>query len=107
MNMSEADLNKIDDLIHAKARLGIMSLIMTYGKCDFTFLKKKLSLSDGNLGTHIRKLEEAEYIRVEKTFANRKPKTVCYPTEKGEKAYQRYICALEDMLYMSKGNEKA
>ena len=54
-----------------------MSILMSYGKADFTFLKKKLGLSDGNLGAHIRKLEEAEYIVVEKTsFAENRERSV-------------------------------
>lgn len=97
--MSDAPLNRIDDLIHGKARLGIMSLLMTYKQADFRFLKQKLGLSDGNLGANIRKLEEANYIEVEKTFYKRKPKTVCKITETGKEAYQAYVQTLEKMLY--------
>ncbi|QDI92287.1 transcriptional regulator [Salicibibacter halophilus] len=97
--MSDAPLNRINDLIHGKARLGIMSLLMTYKEGDFNFLKQKLGLSDGNLGAHIRKLEEADYIEVVKTFEKRKPKTVCSVTETGKKAYRQYVQALEEMLY--------
>ncbi len=96
--MDENSLHQLDDVIHAKARLGIMSILMSYGKADFTFLKKKLGLSDGNLGAHIRKLEEAEYIVVEKTFVRRKPRTICYPSEKGKQAYKKYIETLEKII---------
>lgn len=97
--MTQLPLQKIDDVIHAKARLGIMSLLMSYENCDFSFLKKKLGLSDGNLGTHLKKLEEAAYIKMEKTFVNQKPKTICQPTDIGEQAYREYLVALENLLY--------
>lgn len=98
--MDRPQLQKIDDVIHAKARLGIMSLLMTYGESDFPFLKKKLGLSDGNLGSHLRKLEESDYVRIEKKFVDRKPKTICQTTPKGEEAYKGYIQALEQLIYM-------
>lgn len=103
--MDEASINQLDDIIHAKARLGIMSILMTYGKSDFTHLKKKLGLSDGNLGAHIRKLEEAEYIVVEKTFVRRKPKTVCELSEKGKEAYKHYLETLEKIIQGLGGDE--
>ena len=56
----------LNDLIHVKVRLGIMSLLMTYKECDFTFLKKKLEITDGNLGSHLQKLEDANYIEIKK-----------------------------------------
>lgn len=97
--MTRLHLEKIDDVIHAKARLGIMSLLMSYENCDFSFLKKKLGLSDGNLGSHLKKLEEAAYIEMEKKFVNQKPKTICQTTEKGKRAYKEYLSALENLLY--------
>lgn len=96
--MGDGKLNEINDLIHAKVRLGIMSMVMTYEQCDFSQLKKQLGLTDGNLGTHIRRLEEAGYIHVKKTFINRKPKTYIRVTETGAAAYREYIAALEAIL---------
>lgn len=99
-------LEHLDDIIHVKARLGIMSILIAYGKSDFTFLKKKLDLSDGNLGSHIRKLEEVGYIEVQKSFIARKPKTVCQATETGIATYQRHIKALESMIYSFRQEEE-
>ncbi|SEN91667.1 Winged helix DNA-binding domain-containing protein [Amphibacillus marinus] len=97
--MTDKPLNKLNDLIHGKARLGIMSLLMTYGEGDFSFLKDQLGLSDGNLGAHIRKLEEAGYLDVTKLFQNRKPRTLCRLTNEGKDAYADYLATLEEMLY--------
>lgn len=94
-----SDVNRLNDVIHAKARLAIMSLVMMHGACDFAFLKKKLELTDGNLGAHIRRLEEAGYVDVEKTFVKRKPKTTVRPTETGKQAYDEYVRTLERLLY--------
>lgn len=96
--MAEPPLRGINDVIHAKARLGIMSLVMSHSYCDFTMLKQKLDLTDGNLGSHILKLEQAGYIFVEKTFVNRKPKTFITVTKSGAKAYADYIDALEMLI---------
>ncbi|SDC59751.1 winged helix-turn-helix domain-containing protein [Shouchella lonarensis] len=97
--MRKDGLGSINDLIHAKARLGIMSMVMTYEYCDFTMLKEKLRLTDGNLGAHIQKLEEAQYIITKKTFLGRKPKTYVSVTEEGREAYREYIATLEAVLY--------
>lgn len=55
-----SNVNSLNDLIHPKVRLGIMSLLMIYETCDFTFLKGSLSVTDGNLGSHLKKLEEVK-----------------------------------------------
>jgi|SRR5690625_980802 len=97
--MNNRFVQNIDDLIHAKARLGIMSMVMIYDKCDFMMLKKQLGLTDGNLGSHIKRLEDADYIQVTKTFEQRKPKTYITVTEKGAKAYETYINTLESIIH--------
>lgn len=104
--MSETPFDQIDELIHVKARLGIMSLLMTYDQCDFTFLKKQLKITDGNLGSHIQKLEQANYISVEKTFVDRKPKTNVRVTEIGSEAYKNYIAAIESILKITRKSEE-
>lgn len=92
------NVNKLNDLIHAKVRLGIMSLLMTYKECDFTFLKKSLSITDGNLGSHLKKLEDAEYVDITKTFVSKKPKTTVKITKIGIEAYKEYIGTIEAIL---------
>ena len=90
--------NQLNDLIHAKVRLGIMSLLMAYEECDFTFLKKTLEITDGNLGSHLQKLEEADYIEIRKTFDMKRPKSIIVLTRDGETAYLEYIETLEAIL---------
>ncbi|WP_273130576.1 winged helix-turn-helix domain-containing protein [Bacillus weihaiensis] len=95
------NLNNLNELIHAKVRLGIMSLLMTYDECDFTLLKKSLSITDGNLSSHLKKLEEANYINMQKTFVSKKPKTIVEITETGSKAYKEYIRTIEEILKLN------
>ncbi|MEH6944239.1 winged helix-turn-helix domain-containing protein [Bacillus sp. JJ722] len=89
---------QLNDLIHAKVRLGIMSLLMSYEECDFTFLKKELEITDGNLGSHLQKLEEANYIEIRKVFDKKRPKSIVVITSNGKTAYLEYIETLEAIL---------
>lgn len=107
--MTEWSLDKLDEVIHAKARLGIMSILMTYEQCEFTFIKKKLGLTDGNLSTHIKKLEEADYISIEKLFVKKKPTTYLSVTSKGRKAFELYVSNVEAIIKtgtISKDNKR-
>jgi len=65
---------------------------------EFTFLRELLGLTDGNLGAHVRKLEEEGYLRVEKTFVQRKPRTFIALSDKGRKAFKGHVTALESIL---------
>jgi DNA-binding MarR family transcriptional regulator len=96
--MGKSKQPKFDELILSKTRLGIMAALMSGDKLDFTYLRNALKLSDGNLSIQIRKLEEAGYIKVEKIFVNRKPKTFCKITRKGQKAVRNLIGKLEALM---------
>ena len=85
------DLQQLDDLIHSKVRLGIMAALASAEEVDFNFLKEKLNLTDGNLSANMRRLEEAGYIEVTKTFLQRKPKTLYRITSLGQKAFEQYL----------------
>ena len=76
-------LGSIDDAIHQKARMGIMSLLLALGEGDFKLLKETLSLSDGNLSTHLTLLEDRGYIDVHKEFVRKKPRTTYRPSDTG------------------------
>jgi DNA-binding MarR family transcriptional regulator len=89
---------KLDKVIHQKARLGIMSILSVAEKAEFNYLKERLKLTDGNLSTHLSHLENSDYIKIEKTFVKKKPKTLCYLTEKGRKAFLEYIDNLEQII---------
>jgi DNA-binding MarR family transcriptional regulator len=91
----------LDTTIHQPVRLQIMSSLVsldTQEKVDFTYLKDLLKLTDGNLGGHLNKLEEAGYIKIEKTFVGKKPKTFVCLTGKGRDAFAEHIAALEDIV---------
>ena len=91
-------LDALDDIIHQKVRLGVMSSLMAAGEADFNFLKAALGVSDGNLSTHLAVLEEHGYITVRKEFVGKKPRTTYTPTEAGRKAFEAYVAALESLV---------
>ena len=95
--MAKSEKPKFDELILSKTRLGIISALIGGDKLEFTYLRNTLGLSDGNLSVQIRKLDEAGYIKIEKVFVERKPKTFCKITGKGQKAIQKLISELENM----------
>ena len=93
-----ADLN---ELIHQPVRLRIMSALASLAsdaQVDFTYLKKLLEVTDGNLGTHLLKLEEAGYLTQEKTFVDRKPRTYIRITKSGRQAFKKHVAALKEIL---------
>lgn len=91
----------LDDLIHQPVRLRIMSALTSLEareQVDFSFLKEKLALTDGNLGAHLRALEDAGYILVEKAFVERRPKTFVAASAAGRKAFAAHVTALQSIL---------
>ena len=100
--MPKPEKPKFDELILSKTRLGIISALIGGDKLDFTYLRNALKLSDGNLSVQIRKLEEAGYIKVEKVFVDRKPKTFCKITAKGQRAVRNLINKLEGLVNTNK-----
>lgn len=81
-----------------RARLGIMSVLMVNDTVDFTTLKQWLELTDGNLASHTRALEELGYIVCEKRFIGRKPNTTFRATLQGREAFQEHLAALEQFV---------
>ena len=96
-------LDAIDETIHQKVRLGIMSALMARGECDFRFLKDTLGVTDGNLSIHLARLEEAGYIAVRKEFVQRKPRTTYTPTPAGANAFHAYLAVLERIVQSAAG----
>ena len=92
------DYRAIDDVIHGRVRLAGMAFLSGAGSADFTLLRSKVGVTDGNLSVHIRKLEEAGYIRVEKQFAARRPLTLCHLTKQGREAWIAYIARMDALL---------
>ena len=91
-------LGTLDDAFLQMARLGIMSTLLALGEADFRLLKEALSLSDGNLSTHLAVLEERGYVDIRKEFVRRKPHTTYSPTGAGRAAFRRYLQVLERII---------
>jgi len=92
---------EINTIIHQPARLKIMASLIAIDpgeQVDFVYLRKILDLTDGNLGAHLAKLENAGYVRIQKTFISRKPRTFINATGKGRDAFEEHITALEAII---------
>ncbi|MBI1238305.1 MAG: helix-turn-helix domain-containing protein [Alphaproteobacteria bacterium] len=96
--MAAFDIGKIDDVIHGRVRLGIMAYLASEDVADFTELKAVLQTTQGNLSIHLRKLEEAGYIAIEKRFLDRKPLTRARITAAGRRAFARYLEAIGKLV---------
>ena len=95
---SEFDYREIDDVIHGRVRLAIMAFLSGAGSADFTDLRHRVGVTDGNLSVHIRKLEDAGYLKVEKKFAERRPQTICHLSKKGREAWIAYIARMQEIM---------
>lgn len=96
--MSLADLGKIDEVIHGRMRLGIMVYLADAETADFTELKTILEATQGNLSVHLKKLEEAGYVAIDKSFVKNKPLTRVSITEAGRQAFAAYLFALGNLI---------
>jgi DNA-binding MarR family transcriptional regulator len=84
-----------DPLLHQGVRSKLVSLLIANEELPFKALKEYLEVTDGNLSTHLSKLEKAKYVRIEKTYEGKRPKTVVHITDVGRKAFKEYIEALK------------
>jgi len=98
--------DKIDSVIHEPARLAIVSTLAVAPEMSFKELKASSSLSDGNLSAHARTLELAGYIKVNKSFKNRRPLTTMRLTRKGRAAFNHYLDTLEHIVEAGRKSEK-
>ena len=92
---------EFDNIIHQPVRLQIMSSLVALEsgeQIDFVHLRKILDLTDGNLGAHLAKLENAGYVKIQKTFISRKPRTFINATGKGRDAFEEHIRVLEAII---------
>ena len=96
--MEDFDVNTLDDVIHGRVRLGIMAYLVGADSADFGALKSHLAPSDGNLSVHLRKLEEAGYVTIDKTFRERKPLTSVKLTQAGREAFVRYLDSIAKLV---------
>jgi DNA-binding HxlR family transcriptional regulator len=91
-------LEHFNKAFESKARLGIMSVLMVNESLSFNALKDLLQLTDGNLATHLRALEEQGYVSVQKQFVGRKPNTTYATTQEGRVAFSNHLNALESFI---------
>ena len=99
MNHDITQLNKAFD---SRIRLGIMSILLVNDAIEFSELKDRLSLTDGNLASHISALEKLKYIDVNKQFVGKKPNTTYKATNEGRRAFNKHLDALEALIKIRK-----
>lgn len=92
------DIAALDDVIHGRLRLGIMAHLAANEAADFNELKSVLEATQGNLSIHLKKLEEAGYIAIDKSFRDRKPLTRARVTPEGRAAFTRYLDAIAKLV---------
>lgn len=88
----------LDRLIHEPARLLILTILSPVASADFLFLQRETGLTKGNLSAHLSRLEEAGYVKIEKTFKGKLPLTICKLTTVGKKALSQYRQQLQDFM---------
>jgi len=91
-------LADIDQIIHAPARLMVLTYLYVVESADYVFLMRLTGLTWGNLATHLNKLEEAGYVDIQKTFDGKKPKSILRMTEQGRDAFRAYKKSMQQVL---------
>lgn len=94
----KADISGLNKLFENRIRLGIMSVLSVNESFDFNDLKETLGVTDGNLASHLKSLEENKVIRVNKQFIGRKPNTSYSITDEGIILFRDHIKALEELI---------
>jgi len=94
---------QLDRVIHEKGRLAIMSMLAASPELSFTELRDALSMTDGNLTSHMRTLQENGYVALSKSYQENRPLTTCSLTAAGKKAFANYINLLEQVLQQARG----
>jgi DNA-binding MarR family transcriptional regulator len=93
---------QLDRVIHERGRLAIMSMLAASPELSFTELRDTLEMTDGNLTTHVRTLQEAGYVSIVKSYRNRRPLTTVSLTAAGRRAFATYVALLEQIVQQAK-----
>jgi DNA-binding MarR family transcriptional regulator len=93
---------RLDRVIHERGRLAIMSMLAASAELSFTELRDMLEMTDGNLTTHMRMLQEAGYVAIAKSYRNRRPLTTVSLTAAGRQAFANYVALLEQIVQQAK-----
>ena len=94
-------MRELDKVIHQPARLKIMAMLSALpndADVDFKYLRDELGMTDGNLGSHLNKLEDVGYVKLKKTFEGKKPRTFVKMTAKGQRKFEDHVLALKKIL---------
>jgi DNA-binding MarR family transcriptional regulator len=91
-------IGRLDNVVHQRVRLGILTVLSEAERADFAFLRDTLELTDGNLSSNLQVLEQAGYVEIEKTFEGRRPRTWVRSTRAGRKALEEEIAVLEAIV---------
>ena len=105
MNSRLQEVAQLDRLVHEPARLMIMMILQGTGEADFLYLQRECGLTQGNLSSHLLKLEDAAYVKIEKKFKGKRPLTLCRLTSRGEEALSGYSRRLVRALQPSQNPE--
>ncbi len=103
--MEAINFNGLDTAVHGPLRLGVLTILQTQGSRDFRRLRDALEATDGSLGMHLQKLEDAGYIHCQKSFVGRKPRSTYTITPAGRAALEKYIATLEAIVELVRGKE--
>lgn len=107
MNALKRLVEELDPTLHERGRLAIVSVLAAVDHLTFTELRDTLGMTDGNLSVHLQKLEDREYITIDKQFVGRRPQTTCRLTRSGQRAFTRYLDHLEAIVQQGRGQRGA
>lgn len=91
----------LDSILNQQVRLAVVSILVKVKKADFNYLREQTQTTQGNLSHQLKKLKEAKYIKIDKTFENNYPKTYCSLTSKGKKAFEDYVVEMKKYLNLT------
>jgi DNA-binding MarR family transcriptional regulator len=97
-------IGQLDNVVHQRVRLGILTVLSEAKRADFAFLRDALELTDGNLSSNLQVLEQAGYVEIEKTFEGRRPRTWVRSTRAGRKALADEVAILESIVSRVNGS---
>ncbi len=100
------DLSSLDRLIHEPSRLMIMTILYAVKEADFVYLQRECGLTQGNLSSHLSRLEEAGYLLISKTFKGKYPLTLCSLTRSGRQAFESYLAKMRYVTGQPSNNSR-
>lgn len=106
MNSPLQELASLDRMIHEPARLMILAVLYAVTEADFLYMQNECGLTQGNLSSHLSKLEQGRYVSVQKTFKGKYPLTICRLTPRGRKAFEGYARIMQAATEVAAGRKR-